>query len=82
MALLESEDAIAFMVAEGIAEIHEEQGDPLGACSELEGLLGNPNISARGKLAIRFKLRDIYKDAGQHKEALGQLKHISNTFGK
>lgn len=76
MKLLEDQDAVAFLVAEGIAEIYEQKGDKRKALPELRKLLETPGLGEPGKRAIRFKIRDIYKEAGMHDEALTELKAI------
>jgi hypothetical protein len=79
MTMLSEPDLAAFLVAEGITEIYEEKGDKAGAIPELEKMLVKYEKNATVVRAIRFKLRDIYKETGQTDKALSQLRAILDT---
>ena len=76
MKLVEDDDFVIYLVAEGITEVYEAKGDPAGAVPELEKLADQFKGRPRVATAIRFKLRDLYKDSGQLDKALDELHAI------
>ena len=76
MKLVEDEDSVIYLVAEGISEVYEEKGDAVGAIPELEKMVEKYKSRPRVTTAIRFKLRDLYKESGQYDKALKELHAI------
>jgi len=70
---LEDPDMVVFLATEGIVEAYEEKGDKMGAVPELQDLLEKYGNNRVIRTAIRFKLRDLYKDSGQFDKALEEL---------
>ena len=76
MKLVEDEDSVIYLVAEGVAEVYEAKGDAVGAIPELEKMVEKYKSRPRVTTAIRFKLRDLYKESGQYDKALKELHAI------
>jgi hypothetical protein len=76
--LIEGEEGRAYMVAEGIKEIHEEQGRLLAAVAPLRALAQKYPKGSTARNAIHFKIKDIYKESGRYEEALAELEAIAS----
>ena len=72
MKLIEDEDLVIFLVAEGIAEVYKEKGEANDAIPELEEMAQRFADRPRVATAIHFKLRDLYKESGDWEKALKQ----------
>jgi len=79
MELLKDKDSVAFFLAEGFSDIHEADGSPLKSIPRLEELASDYPSGSPAWLAIRFKIRDVYKEAGKHDKALEQLEMIAEA---
>lgn len=75
--LIDSRDGVAQMSAEGISEIHEERGRPLEAIPALRELARQYPKGSTARRAIHWKIKDIYKDAGQFDKALEEIEAFS-----
>ena len=68
--------AVIFFAVEGIVEVYEERGEVRRAIPHLEGILEKYPENGAIRSIIRFKLRDLYRDTGQHEQALQQLEAL------
>jgi len=82
MEICADRDSVVYMVSERTTELFERRGDKAGAIPRLEALLAKPGVGPVGKNAVRFKIADIHKEAGNHDEALKQLDAIINSLGR
>ena len=75
--LVESEEGVAQMSAEGIAELHEQRGRPLDAIPALRELAQRYPEGSTARRLVHWKMKDIYKDAGKRDEALEELENFT-----
>lgn len=69
-------DQISYLAIEGIVEVYEQDGDLDQAVEELKQLKTEYADNQTILNMIRLKLRDIYKDSGQKKLALEELRAL------
>ena len=62
--------------------IHEQKGNKLNAIPALRTILSEYEMSQGVRTAIHFKIKDIYKEAGEHDKALKELKTILKMVHK
>ena len=74
--MLSSEERAVFLAVEGIVEIYEERGEKAAALDHLGGLLERHKGNQTVRNAVRFKMRDIYRETGQPQKALAELDRI------
>ena len=65
-----------YFAIEGIVEIYEERDEMKGAIPHLEAILDEYPDNLTVRTITRFKLRDIYNEAGERDRALEQLEAI------
>jgi hypothetical protein len=75
-------ETAVYLAAEGITEIYEHQGDKSKAIPHLRKVMERHKGNRTVESAIRFKIRDIYKDSGQFEEALAELDAIVEANAK
>lgn len=74
--MLEQPDRAVFLAIEGITEIYEKSGRKAEAIPHLEAILERHPDDQAVRNAVRFKLRDLYKETGQADKALAELDRI------
>jgi hypothetical protein len=68
--LIEDKDMATYLAVERLIEIHKEKGNKRNAVSTLRDLQSKSTVSDKLKTAIQFKIIEIYKEAGDHENAL------------
>lgn len=74
--MAQTREAAVFFAIQGITEIYEERGELRAAGPHLEQILEKYGENRTLRAMIRFKLRDIYNETGQHEKALQQLEEV------
>lgn len=69
-------ESLILLAAEGIIEIYEAQGDKAKAIPHLRRVMEQYRQDPIVRNAIRFKIRDIYKERGMYEEALRELEAV------
>ena len=71
--LANQKEAAIFFAVEGIVEIHEDRGEQANAVPALRKILDQYPDNQTVRNIVRFKLRDVYREAGNADLALAEL---------
>ncbi len=69
-------ETVIFLAIEGIVEIYEQRGEKAKAIPHLQKILDKNRDNQTVRNAVRFKLRDLYKETGRTQEALDELDRV------
>jgi lipopolysaccharide biosynthesis regulator YciM len=82
MGMIEDKEMATYLAVERLVEIHKEKGDTRKAVPALKDLQSKSTSSDKVKTAIQFKIVEIYKEAGDHENALKENDVLLKTLAK